>query len=226
MADTPSDTMLFELKITGVLAGQYVANVMHFVGPLDFTAIIEDEDGLHISYDYLVDALNTLNDESGGFLGLYLATVPADYKMNSMQLRCVGINAGELGTTLLGSNAAIVSGADLGARDGLRTGSIQVQNVSPGISFITAEPRRIGKVFLPGLSETDADDGVLTSGFIAAANDFADFCVSGALEINTEEWKAGVYARASLLQEAGWLRAFDFRLGLKIWTQKKRRIPI
>lgn len=227
------DQMLLELKMTGVLNGNYCANIIHLTGPRDEAlCTINFSDGSPIWHQAgIASALDEINDASGGLLDYYLRCCPVGFSLRTMQLRGVGISNGDPTPTMfvLGSNVAVLAGADLDATDGLRTGETSGDAAGPGVAFLTETARRIGKVFFPGLSEADAAAGVLVSGLLTVLGQFIAFLSTGAFEINTASLYFGVYKRAS--SNGGdplpsFIATVGGRIGYYIWNQRKRRTPI
>jgi len=140
----------YELVISGTLAGQFVQTVMHV-----------NVNNTADTNPYLVaqDLLNTL-DSVVDFWTTWCAALPSDYRITS--LRCRRILVG-------GGPTAIMLGGALTEDTGQRSGSIQSAQVNPVLVLLTTlRPNRPGRVFMPGLSETDCDDMQLTSGIITA----------------------------------------------------------
>jgi len=221
-------TVLLELKLTGSLATDYVANVLHLQAPID--AFTMEEVGVFTSINFLTlqTALQDLNDATGGFLGLYLACLPADYTARSMQLRGVAFDPDGAGAQKLSSLTAIIAGGDLDGTVGARTGEISAQNLSPGLVWITGVARRQGKMFLPGVSEDDISEGVLGDTLEAAMAAFGTLLTSGSLEMNSEPGViAAVYDRGTPGPEydGDWLPATASKIGNIIYQQGRRRVP-
>lgn len=143
----------YELTVSGILAGQFVQNVMH---------VNVDNTGSTPPYQMAQAILDTL-ESTVDFFSNWCAALPVDYRLTSARCRRV-LSAG--GPT------AILLGSEMGTSTGQRAGSIQAAQVNPVLVFITTlRPNRTGRVFLPGLSETDCDDMTYTAGVIAAFNE-------------------------------------------------------
>lgn len=227
------DQVLLEVKVTGVLNGQYVVNVMHLTGQRDDEMCsINFTDGSPIWHQAgIAAALDELNDASGGFLGYYLACCPEDFEVRTMQLRGVGISNADSPPTMIvqGSNVAVIAGADLDSQAGTRTGHTSGESDGPGVSFLTSIARKVGKAFFPGISEDDANQGIIASGLLTAIGTFGTFLVSGALELNAAPYFFGVYQRSRTLPTVitpSFIIASAIRIGFYIWNQRKRRLPV
>lgn len=142
----PNET--YELVISGVLAGQFVQNVLH---------INVGNTGADPPYAIATDILDTLNS-TVDFWQLWCNALPGDYRVTSARCRRVLVTGGP---------TAVMLGANMGASTGQRAGSIQAAQVNPVLVFVTTiRPNRPGRCFLPGLSETDCDDMTYTAGII------------------------------------------------------------
>lgn len=198
-------TEAYELVVSGVLAGQFVQNVMH---------VNVDNSGSTAPYAVSQDILGSLVSVVD-FWTLWCNALPADYRITSV--RCKRVLA-------TGGPTAIMLAADLGSSIGARTGSIQTAQVNPLLIFITTiRPNRPGRVFLPGLSETDCDDMVYTSGLLSAfAALIAGFVNVFVLDTLTYNASFGIYRRAQSASDditAG-------RVSPLIGTQRRRLKPV
>jgi hypothetical protein len=195
----------YELVISGVLAGQFVQNVMH---------VNVDNSSSVNPYAIAEDVLETLNN-TVQFFAAWCEALPGDYRITSVRCRRV------LGT---GGPTAISLGAVLDQSVGQRAGSIQAAQVNPVLIFLTTlRPNRPGKVFLPGLSETDCDDMTYTAGIVAAFTALIDKVVTGfTLDNNSFAASFGVRRRGTGLSDdisAG-------RISPLIGTQRRRLRPV
>jgi len=228
MAGPASGDQCLELKLTGTIAGLYAANILHLHAPSGAIDFVEEPDGISALYPSLVSGLDDLNDDTGGLLGLLRLMCPVDFNLNSMQLRSVAI-WGDGQAVAITSPTAILAGGQLAAQAGLRTGSISASNLSPGLVWMTNSARHQGRMFVMGLSETDVEDNVLTSGLVTAISGFGDLLTQGSLAINSQ---AGVIAAVLDRGTPGpefdktWRISSGFRIGTMIWQQGRRRRPV
>jgi hypothetical protein len=136
----------YELTLSGILAGQFVQNVLHV--NVNNVSVINP-------YTEAEDILGSL-DSVIDFFTVWCNALPADYRITSARCRRVLADGGPTAIMLAGSMATSV---------GARTGSIQAAQVNPVLVWLTTlRPNLPGKTFMPGLSETDCDDMVYTLG--------------------------------------------------------------
>lgn len=195
----------YELVISGILAGQFVQNVLH---------VNVDNSGSTAPYTVAQSVLDTLNGTETWF-DTWCAALPGDYRCTSARCRRVLVTGGP---------TAILLGASMSQDVGQRAGSIQAAQVNPVLVFITTiRPNRPGRIFLPGLSETDCDDMTYTAGVLTVFNDLITKIV-GAFTLDTLTYAAsfGVLRReigASDDITAG-------RVSPLIGTQRRRLRPV
>lgn len=195
----------YEFVISGVLSGQFVQNVLH---------INVDNTGSSNPYTVAVDLLETLVDDVT-YDELWSLATPVDYRVTSWRIRRVLAGGGP---------TAIKLAAELNEAVGQRTGSIQAAQVNPVLILLTTIlPNRPGKVFLPGLSETDCDDMQYTAGIVTAMNNLITSMVTN-FTLSTLAYAANfsVLRRASNASHditAG-------RISPLIGTQRRRLRPV
>lgn len=195
----------YELVISGVLAGQFVQNVLH---------VNVDNTASTAPYTVAEKVLETL-EGTEAFFEQWVTALPIDYRITSARCRRVLASGGP---------TAILLGAAMAESVGLRPGSIQAAQVNPVLVFITTiRPNRPGRVFLPGLSETDCDDMTYVAGVITAFENLITKIVT-AFTLDTLTYAAsfGVLRRA--------LGASDDitagRVSPLIGTQRRRLRPV
>lgn len=195
----------YELVISGTLAGQFVQTVQH---------VNVNNVGAENPYVKALELLNTLNTTVSYFTQ-WCDVLPTSYTITSVRCRRI-LSAG--GPT------AILLGSSLGDSTGDRTGNISATQLNPVIVWIT-DPRapKPGKTFLPGISETDIDAMVYTSGWITAVNTWIDTVTTDfVLDDSSDPASFSIYRRA--------LAAADSiehgRISPVVGTQRRRLHPV
>lgn len=137
---------VYSIAITGTSAGQFVQNVLHY----QF-----DDVGYTTSQVAAAQLITKWHNTNGA---TWRAMLPTDYLLKTYH--AVKVTGG-------GGFSAFM--ANPGAQAGTRPG---VQSASALNPVIIATPlvltRARGKIFLPGISETDIDDGVFTAAYTTA----------------------------------------------------------
>jgi|SRR3990172_7723265 len=196
---------VYEAVLTGNLSGQYCQTVTHWQ--------VNNAGDLH-SYDMALDLAESISGASG-WADLLMAVTPAGYTATSIRVRRVSAGGGP---------TAIVLGPSFTDAVGDRTGSIQTFSANPVIVWIPqTNPGKVGKLFICGLSETDADAGAYTAGFITATDAF----IAGTLVPFTTLGSGDTYEMVI------WRRATSStsdiiagRLSPKVGLQKRRSLPV
>lgn len=143
---------VYEVVVSGTLAGQFVQNVIH---------VATDDGNYGNPFEGAMEVADGLNEVSG-FMQMWCFALPEQYSATSMRVRRVLPEGGP--TYIRLANA-------LSDKDGQRTGNISSAQVNPVLVWITTpRPNRPGRTFLPGVSETDIDAMTYTSGLIGAFN--------------------------------------------------------
>lgn len=193
----------YEHVITGHLSGQFVQTVLH--------SVIDNSGSTN---PYLV--AEQLNDEFAGADGLldaFLDALPANYVGSSLRSRRVGPTGGPTAIVL----------ADLWATGvGQRSGNIQSQQVNPLLILIPVDsPAKTGRIFMPGASETDINEGQIQSGLVVAMEALGAYLDTG-WTVAAGTGKGGVYRRATkIVDPLGY-----YRVSPLIGTQRRRLRPI
>lgn len=143
----------YRLIVTWRSADQFAQNVLHYrMDDAAFASRLLAAEGLILGW---------LNAEVHFTL---LNMVPAACVMKSIRARRI-TNGG-------GPEFINVS---VDGEDGERTGIMQTSSVGPVIIFNTnGGPRRVGKVFLPGISDTDVEGGEITQALLDVIQDGAN----------------------------------------------------
>jgi len=105
---------------------------------------------------------------------------------------------------------------------GTRTGEIQAQQVNPLLILIGVNaPAKTGRVFLPGASEDDIDEGQVQAGLVAAMEAFGAALDAG-WTVTAGTGKGGIFRRATkTVDPLGY-----YRVSPLIGTQRRRLKPI
>lgn len=141
---------VYSLTVSGNLLGQFVQNVMH----------ISIENGAARSAFAEADDIARTLVDTNNFWTVWLSCLPSSYR--ALSLRCRRVNPVHAATVIL---LAPTGSPGLGAR----SGEISSQSNAPIADLFNAtDARRIGKIFMCGISETDIAGGVYTSSFITA----------------------------------------------------------
>lgn len=149
---------VYEGVLSGVLAGQFVQNVFHF---------LFDNTGADEPYPTANDIAKSLC-ATGAFIDLYLLCLPNDYRATSIRVRRISTGGGP---------TAIQLAAQMHTSEGGRTGQISSAQVSPLMIWIpSSEQSKVGKTFLPGCSEDDIEEMALSSDLLDAMQTFIDYC--------------------------------------------------
>lgn len=195
----------YELTLSGILAGQFVQNVLH---------VNVDNTTSANPYTVAEKLLETLNGTVDFYEDWCLAT-PVDYRITSARARRV------LAT---GGPTAVMLATAMGASEGQRAGSIQAAQVNPVLVFLTTiRPNRPGRVFIPGLSENDCDDMTYESGLITAFNTLITTIVTG-FTLDTLAFAANFAILRRSLSASDDISAG--RISPLIGTQRRRLRPV
>jgi len=193
----------YRVTVTGYLANEFVQSVFHFTGP---------NTGPEPSYLRAKNLLDALNDPAG-WINFFMEMVPEDYKASSLSAQRVSVGGGPKAVIL----------ADLLATSvGQRSGNISSAQANPLIIWIPAEaPSKVGKTFVPGVSEDDIDEMLLTGDLIGAINNFTDAHIAG-VTVSADELDGSVFRRATHDGDG-----IDYaRVSPLIGTQRKRLHPV
>lgn len=158
-------SQVFEVTLSGTLAGQFVQSVFHFHG------------NITTGYNVFQESINLLLNLSDNFMTKFLTALPASYTSTSM--RCKGVMG------LLGPTAILLPGAYVGGMtSGDRTPEISSAQVNPLITWIgTVRPSNTGRTFMPGVAEEDIANMILDPAILALygtfAADFKDVSATG-----------------------------------------------
>ena len=193
----------YEVVFSGTLAGQFVQTVLHakctIATPVN---------------PYLT-ALLLLQDIETNHVGEQFTTcLPVDYVMTSMRARKVGSGGG---------TTAVILQAALLQPDGQRPGNISSAQVNPVLTLIgVTDVNSPGRIYFPGVSESDIDQMVLGNALIAELLNFGNKWKDGGTLGGVDSWVGGIYRRVP--------NTVDTIAGCQVspWigTQKRRLRPV
>lgn len=167
----------YEVVITGHLAGQFVQTVQHVQATIA-TPVNPFASALLIAQDITF----------GPVIDSWCSMLPIDWVGSSVRVRKVD---GAGGPT------AIVLVSNWSSPGGARPGSISSAQVNPLIIWIgTDTPDKTGRLFIPGVSETDIDDMVLTGGLLTAIQAFVTAWIAGGTLGGVDSYVGAIYRRA------------------------------
>ena len=193
----------YELIITGFVANEFVQTVLHLTGnnTVGQPAYFRAKDILDNS---------TADDQ---LIKKYLNCLPEDYKGSSM--RCRRVSAG-------GGPTAVALASEWESQVGGRTGHISSIQANPLIIWIpTVTPNKVGKTFMPGVSEADIDEMLLSADLITAYNDFIEY-FTNPISLSADTIQGSVLRKATHVGDiidAG-------RISPVIGTQRRRLHPV
>lgn len=194
---------VYECILTGYLAGEFVQTIQHV--QIDPTPGIT---AYTVAKEIAIDLVSP-----GQPLDAMIACLPTDYVCSSLRVRR---------TAPTGGPTAVVLAADFNFDTGQRSGSISSAQANPLVIWIPTDlPAKTGRVFLPGVSETDISEMKLTSGLTAAITTFIAAWIAGAT-ITAGQYLGCVYRRS--LNEGDIIA--DGRISPLIGTQRKRLHPV
>jgi len=199
----PNET--YEAVLSGNLSGQFVQTITHWN---------VDNAGSVDPYTMAADIAAGLAGASG-WIDALMTVCPAGYTATSVRVRRISSGGGA---------TAIILGPAFTDSAGDRTGAIQTYQANPCVIWITTtRPDRPGRLFIPGLSETDADAGTYASGFVTAVNSF----ITASIAVFNTPGSGDPY------QLVIWRRSISThddvtagRLSPKIGTQRRRALPV
>jgi hypothetical protein len=155
--------------VNGLLNGVPVANVFHWVTPDD-----DDND-----MDVAVDINNKLDAGAEGFMEHYANIVPTDWIGTT--LNTTGIVVPGYGT--IATPPQIL---DISPWEGQRVGTVLSNQDSPFVAMYAnmgnlppGLRQRVGKLFIPGVSEADASEDSIVNDLALAIADFVSITLTG-----------------------------------------------
>jgi len=198
----------YEITWSGILGGQFVQTVQH-VGA--------DEAGTENAFATAQNIINPTN--FNGVNTDFMNILPSDYALSSVRCRRV---LGGLGPT------AVFLAGDYNDNVGARSGQISSAQVNPVILWIPLdEPTHLGKLFIPGVSESDIDAMAIAAGLIAVIGNFTTTWIGG-ITVGAETY-VGVVARRATTSPFAVVDASQILFGQispLIGTQRRRLRPV
>jgi len=200
----------YEIILSGKLAGNFVQSILG----VNVTVASVDP------WATAVDLLTTFNSGTE-LVGLWLDALPTDYEMTSMRARRL------LAT---GGPTAIFTAAALTATGGNRSGVSSVTSNAPLLIWLPGtNPAKTGRTFLPGVSETDIDGNILTSGLLTAMDALGTYWSVGGSTGGGDTWGGAVISRPRPSEVPPFLGASrdiqNYRISPTIGTQRRRQKP-
>ena len=145
------DGKLMEVTLTGALGGQFVQNVLH--------AQWEPEGEPDPFFNAVAVGVAVATD----WQPAYLDCLSELYSMSSIRVRQLAPVAGPSYTQTSG----------VAGENGTRAGDFSVYVAGPLLNFpVTMGTPRVGKIFLPGVSEEDISEGILATPLDTVLNAF------------------------------------------------------
>jgi hypothetical protein len=193
----------YECVFSGLLAGQFVQNVLH--AKVDIATPVNP----------FASALLLAQDISNnGLSEKYLDALPSDYTATSLRVRKIS------GT---GGPTAIVLATTWPGAVGIRAGEISSAQVNPLITWIPTEaPDKPGRTYMPGVSEDDIDQMALSGTLVGALQIFADAWVAGGTLGGVDTWVGAIWRRVTSNIDA----IFAGQVSPLIGTQRRRLHPV
>jgi len=200
-------TEVYAITVSGNLGGQFVQNVMH-VG-LDATTS-------RSAFANADDIIRTLID-TYDFQNVWLSILPVSYRW--LSLRCRRVDPVHGATSII---LAPTGSGSLGAR----SGEVSSQAIAPVVDlFNSVAANRIGKIFVPGISETDISlavyTGAYTTVFDAQWKNY--FNATYTQDLGTMDFNFGIFAKAKTPK---FIATSDVRLSPLVGTQRRRLLPV
>lgn len=145
---------VYRATVSGSLAREFVQTVVHFQA--DNTASVP-------AYE-LAKSIAEDMVAAGHWIDLYMSLLCTSYKASSLRVKKVSAGGGPEAVVL----------ASLFTQDtGPRSGEISSAQASPLIILIpNGSPSKVGKIFMPGISESDINEMSYEAGYISAFEDF------------------------------------------------------
>lgn len=195
----------YECILSGKCAGQFVQNILHCnvnnVGSISPFRVADD-------------LLQTWND-SGGMIEQWCNCLPTDYTLTSVRSRRVLAQGGPTQIMLQGQ---------LSEDTGQRSGKVSVASNSPLIIWIPiTNSAKTGRTFLPGVSESDIEEMVLSASILTNIDTFATLWRDGGTTLAEElTWQGSILRRAiNTGHDIG-----QYRISPIIGNQRRRQRPI
>jgi len=193
---------LYQLTLTGAIAGQFCQNILHF----QFEELSSETP--------FINAVAIANGWVGQNLVHWLSVLPSSYEMSSVRCRQISDGGGATYTQTSG----------VGGEVGARSDAISVTTVGPLLCFpATVDDAVVGKIFLPGVAEDDIEYNILGSSILTDITTFlSDFldpvAISGTVVGNLN------YCVANAAKD-NWAKPDGGYASATIGTQRRRAKP-
>jgi hypothetical protein len=166
------------MTISGFLRGQFVQNVICGL----YTPISTQTD--------FESAFKAGRLWVEGIGSQYLDCLPVDYIGSSVRAQVFSTGA------LPDEGPAATIQLEFNGQPGTRTGTLAVTSIGPIIvcPFEVSGRPRSGKIFLPGVTETDVNNNRLTDELLTAIAAFTDLLINDITDGDGNTWKFKVYS--------------------------------
>lgn len=168
----------YEVVWSGTLAGQFVQTVQHI------QANEVADSGAYITALNIISPTNfdPLNDA-------FMNVLPEGYLLTSVRCRRV---------FPAGGPTAVVLANLYNLNQGQRAGAISAAQVNPVILWIAGTlESRLGKVFVPGISESDIDNMAIVAGLLTDYQVFIDAWIAGFM-ISADTYTGSIATRQTV----------------------------
>lgn len=193
-----------EVIISGHLAGEFCQNVLH----VQATNIAADP--LWVFAKNIADSMIAADV---GLIALYLNALPADYKLSSIRVRQLNPVPGP---------TFYYPGNVMDPQVGQRAGEISSAQVCPLIVLVGLTiANKTGRIFLPGVSEDDIGEMLLSDPLQEQIGIFFNAFIVGDAQSDFD-WKGAIYRRGTGTAELLGGAYVSPRIG----TQRRRLIPV
>jgi len=195
-----------EVTVSGILAGQFVQTVQHVRATIA-TPVNAFATSLLISQAMVAPGMQ---------MDQFLLCLPEDYIGTSLRVRRV--------LPSNGATAVVLAGVWEGESVGQRSGEISSAQVNPLIQWIPSNnPDQQGRLFMPGVSETDIDGMALSGALLGAMQTFIESWIDGGtVGGGADIYKGTVFRRDDGVDDL----IFAGQVSPLIGTQRRRLRPV
>jgi len=151
----------YECTLSGTLAGQFVQTVFH----------VNYNNGSSQPPFFAAKDIAEQLVAAGEFVVKFTDALTSTYDATSLRVRRVGPTGGP---------TAIVLAGGMSQSQGQRDAGISSAQVNPLVILIpSVAPAKTGRIFIPGVAESDIDNMFIVSGLITALTDLIAYMVAG-----------------------------------------------
>jgi len=201
---------VYETVFSGTLAGQFVQTVQH-VHAVIATPVNPFASALLIAQDLATGPINSA----------FMDMLPSDYTGTSIRVRRV---------FPAGGATAIVLASTFTLAVGQRSGQISSAQVNPVITWIpTTDPEKTGRMFIPGVSESDIDAMVLSASILLDYQAFISAWIAGGTVGGVDTYVGSVVRKSAPpppITVTGDDIIFAGQVSPLIGTQRRRLHPV